>query len=119
MEPMNCTAEVREEACEIWAGTQVQTQSRNAAAEAAGLPPERVQVHTEYMGGGFGGKSQTGYVTEAVEIARAAGAPVKLTWSREDDMRHDAYRPASYAAFTGAVDAEGWPTVWSARIVCP
>ena len=119
MEPYNCVADVRAESCEVWAGTQVQTQSRNTAARISGLPPENVILHTQFLGGGFGGKSQDTYVTDAVEISKAVGAPVKLTWAREDDMRHDAYRPASYVRLNGAVDADGWPSVWRARIVCP
>ena len=85
----------------------------------AGLPEASVLVHTEYMGGGFGGRSRDDYIAEAVETSRAVGAPVKVTWSREDDLRHDSFRPASYTSFRGALDADGWPTAWTARIVCP
>jgi isoquinoline 1-oxidoreductase beta subunit len=119
MEPYNCVADVRADACEIWAGTQVQTQSRNTAARISGLPPENVTVHTQFLGGGFGGKSRDEYVNDAVEVSKAVGAPVKVTWAREDDMRHDAYRPAAYVRLNGAVDADGWPSVWRARVVCP
>src|SRR5439155_508181 len=75
-------------------------------------------VHTKYMGGGFGRRARADYIGEAVEVSKALGAPVKLTWSREDDLQHDWYRPASYCRFTGAVDAEGWPSAWHTRIAC-
>ncbi len=119
MEPYNAVADVRENSCDIWVGTQVQTQSRNTAAEISGLPAENVTLHTQFMGGGFGGKSRDNYVVDAVELSKAAGAPVKVTWSREDDTRHDAYRPVSYVRMNGAVDADGWPSAWRAQIVCP
>ncbi|MCU1258001.1 MAG: aldehyde oxidase and xanthine dehydrogenase, molybdopterin binding [Bryobacterales bacterium] len=120
MEPLNCTAVVRGDSCEIWASTQMQSGSRDAAAKAAGLTPENVKVNTLYMGGGFGRRARVDYVGETVEIAKAIpGVPVKLTWSREDDMQHDFYRPASYVKFGGALDAEGWPSVFTARVACP
>jgi isoquinoline 1-oxidoreductase beta subunit len=119
MEPLNCTAHVRGDACEVWASTQGQTAARQIAARVTGLPLEQVQVHTLYMGGGFGRRTASDYVGEAVEIAKAVGVPVKLQWSRVDDTQHDMYRPASMVKFTGAVDAEGWPMAWSARIACP
>jgi isoquinoline 1-oxidoreductase beta subunit len=89
MEPMNCTAHVRPDSCEIWASTQMQTPSRDAAAQVLGLPPEKVKVNTLYAGGGFGRRARVDYVAETVEIAKITGVPVKLTWSREDDMQHD------------------------------
>ena len=120
MEPLNCTAVVRADSCEIWASTQMQTGSRDTAAKTAGLPPDQVKVNTLYMGGGFGRRARVDYVAETVEIAKTMpGVPVKLTWSREDDMRHDYYRPASYVRFSGAVDADGWPSVFTARVACP
>ena len=96
MEPMNCTAHVRSDSCEIWASTQMQTPSRDAAAQVTGLPPDKVKVNTLYAGGGFGRRARVDYVAETVEIAKLTGVPVKLTWSREDDMQHDWYRPAAY-----------------------
>lgn len=120
MEPLNCTAVVRADSCEIWASTQMQSGSRDTAAKAAGLSPENVKVNTLYMGGGFGRRARVDYVGETVEIAKAMpGVPVKLTWSREDDMQHDYYRPASYVKISGALDAEGWPSVFAARVACP
>lgn len=119
MEPLNCTAVVRADSCEVWASTQGQTAARSAAATITGLPPEKVQVHTEYMGGGFGRRARSDYVGEAVEVAKATGVPVKLTWSREDDLQQDYYRPASYTRFAGALDVDGFPAVWTARIASP
>ena len=120
MEPMNCTALVTADSCEIWASTQSQSGSRQVGAQITGLKPEAVTVHSAFMGGGFGRRGGTDYVSEAVEIAKLVpGKPVKLTWSREDDMRHDLYRPASYVKFGGAVDADGWPVAFTAKVACP
>jgi isoquinoline 1-oxidoreductase beta subunit len=119
MEPMNCTADVRADSCEVWASTQMQTSARDAAVKITGLKPENVQVHTEFMGGGFGRRGQVDFINEAVEISKAAGIPVKVTWSREDDLQHDLYRPASACRFAGALDADGWPVAVTARIACP
>jgi isoquinoline 1-oxidoreductase beta subunit len=118
MEPLNCVADVRSNSCEVWASTQGQSSARAEAVRITGLKPENVQVHTEYMGGGFGRRAQPDYIGEAVEVSKAAGVPVKLTWSREDDMQHDAYRPASYSRFAGGLDADGWPVAWTTRIAC-
>jgi isoquinoline 1-oxidoreductase beta subunit len=118
MEPLNATAWVRPDSCEVWASTQGQTAARNEAMKVTGLPAEKVQVYTKYMGGGFGRRARSDYIGEAVEVSKAVGAPVKLTWSREDDLQHDWYRPASYCKFTGAVDADGWPSAWHTRIAC-
>lgn len=120
MEPMNCTALVTDQSCEIWASTQMQSGSRQVGAQITGLKPDAVKVNTMFMGGGFGRRGGTDYVAEAVEIAKAVpGTPVKLTWSREDDMQHDLYRPASYVSFRGALDADGWPVALTARVACP
>ena len=120
MEPMNCTAVVHPDSCEIWAPTQMQAGARSVAAQITGLAPEKVKLNSLFMGGGFGRRGATDYVAEAVEIAKAMpGTPIKLTWTREDDMQHDLYRPASYVKFAGAVDAEGWPLALSARVACP
>ena len=122
MEPMNCTADVRADSCEVWVATQIQTAAMGAAAKITGLPPDKIQIHTMYLGGGFGRRGGDDFVGEAVEISKAIGKPVKLTWSREDDMQHDLYRPASYAKFAAALGqrrlagglerARGLPVVW-------
>jgi isoquinoline 1-oxidoreductase beta subunit len=119
MEPLNCTAHVREDGCEVWASTQIQTAARQIAAKITGLPTDKVQVHTLYLGGGFGRRGQADFVGEAVEIAKAVKVPVKLTWSREDDMQHDTYRPAAYTRMAAGLDAEGWPVALTSRIACP
>lgn len=119
MEPLNCVARVSATDCEVWVSTQAQNSARDAAARASGVPAANVTVHTTFLGGGFGRRAQVDYIAEAVEVAKAANAPVKVTWSREDDIRHDLYRPASYVTFSGGVDADGWPTVITARVVCP
>jgi isoquinoline 1-oxidoreductase beta subunit len=119
MEPMNCAADVRADSCEVWASTQMQTSARDTAVKITGLKPESVQLHTEFMGGGFGRRGQVDFISEAVEVSKAAGVPVKVTWSREDDLQHDMYRPASACRFSGALDADGWPVAVTARIACP
>jgi isoquinoline 1-oxidoreductase beta subunit len=119
MEPLNCTAWVRPDSVDVWASTQMQSGAQQIAAQKTGLPAGKVQIHSQYMGGGFGRRGGVDYIGEAVEVAKALDVPVKVTWSREDDMRHDTYRPASYCKFAGAVDAEGWPVAWTASIACP
>ncbi|HUA57414.1 MAG TPA: xanthine dehydrogenase family protein molybdopterin-binding subunit [Verrucomicrobiae bacterium] len=119
MEPLNATADVRPDRCEVWASTQGQTAAFNEARRITGLPPEAIKVYTKYMGGGFGRRARSDYIGEAVEVSKAAGVPVKLTWSREDDLQQDWYRPASYAHFSGGLDADGWPVAWTTRVACP
>jgi isoquinoline 1-oxidoreductase beta subunit len=120
MEPMNCTAVVRADSCEVWAPTQMQSGGRSLAAGITGLPADKVKLNTLFLGGGFGRRGSTDYIGEAVEIAKAMpGTPIKLTWSREDDIRHDFYRPASYVKFAGAVDADGWPVALTASVASP
>jgi isoquinoline 1-oxidoreductase beta subunit len=119
MEPLNCTAWVKADSCEVWASTQGQTAAMQAAVQISGFKPEQVVVYTKYMGGGFGRRARNDYVGESVEISKAIGAPVQLTWTREDDMQQDWYRPASYTHFTGALDADGWPVALTNRTVCP
>jgi isoquinoline 1-oxidoreductase beta subunit len=121
MEPMNCTAHVRADSADVWAATQSMTSARELAAQAVGLAPDKVDFHTMFMGGGFGrrGEGELDYVPEAAELSKKLGTPVKVTWTREDDMQHDFYRPASYVEFAGGVDAEGWPVALNARVACP
>ncbi len=119
MEPLNCVAHVRADGCDIWTGTQMQTTDRNAAAEICGLPPEKVNLTTTYLGGGFGRRAvpDSHFVREAVQISKAVGAPVKVQWSREDDIRGGWYRPATYNALRGGIDANGMPLAWTHTIV--
>ena len=119
MEPMNCAADVRTDGCDIYAPTQFQTFTQNTSAKITGLKPEQVRVHTTYVGGGFGRRAEQDFITEAVEISKARGAPVLVTWSREDDMQHDFYRPAAYTTITAGLDADGWPVAWKSRVVSP
>ena len=119
MEPMNCAAEVRADGCDIYAPTQFQTFNQNVGAKIAELKPEQVRVHTTFLGGGFGRRAEQDFVSDAVELSKALGAPVQVTWSREDDMQHDFYRPAAYTKITAGLDADGWPVAWKSRIVSP
>ena len=119
MEPMNCTAHVRADGCDVWAPTQNQTRAQEVAAELTGLPKERVRVHTTFLGGGFGRRLEPDFVSEAVRLSKAVGAPVKVIWSREDDVRHGFYRPATYNRFVAGLDATGSPVAWTHRIVAP
>src|SRR5262249_7518308 len=114
MEPLNCVADVRADRCEVWVGTQFQTGDRNAAAEEAGLKPEQVTLHTTLLGGGFGRRAvpDNHFVREAVQISRAVQAPVKVIWTREDDMRGGYYRPRALHLVRWAVDAAGAPVAW-------
>jgi isoquinoline 1-oxidoreductase subunit beta len=119
MEPMNCTAYVRAGECEVWAPTQNQTRAQEVAAEAAGVPKEKVRVHTTLLGGGFGRRLESDFVAEAVSISKAVNAPVKVIWSREDDTRHGFYRPATYNKLSAGLDAQNRPVAWTHHIVAP
>ena len=110
MEPLNATALLKDGRLDVWAGTQAPTQVRIEAEAITGLDGDDIHVHTPYMGGGFGRRAEMDFVKQAIEVAQAMqGTPVKLTWSREEDVTHDAYRPAAIARFRGAV-ADGMPT---------
>lgn len=119
MEPLNCVAHVRADRCDVWASTQMQSAVQGAAMQVTGLPADRITVHSQYLGGGFGRRARADFALEALELSKASGLPVKVTWSREDDLRHGVYRPASMTHFAGALDAEGYPSVLTARIACP
>jgi isoquinoline 1-oxidoreductase beta subunit len=119
MEPMNCTADVSGDGCEIWAPSQTPQDARSQAAEALGLPLEKVTVHVTLLGGGFGRRLENDYVVEAVNVSQAIKKPVKVVWTREDDMRHDFYRPASHNHLRAGIDRKGAPVAWLHRIVGP
>jgi isoquinoline 1-oxidoreductase subunit beta len=126
MEPMNCTADVRPDRVTLWVPTQYQTGpkllgggSRGVAAKHAGVGMHDVTVHTTHLGGGFGRRAETDFVAEACQISKAVGAPVKVVWSREDDTRHDQYRPAARHLLRGGLGADGAPLLWVHHVVCP
>ena len=115
MEPLNCTVAFTADGCDVYAGTQMQSPDRMAAAAAAGLPPEKVRIHTTYLGGGFGRRAAatSDFVREAVSVARKFPSPVMTVWSREDDMRGGFYRPQSHSRFAATLGADGMPVSWS------
>ncbi len=118
MEPMNGTADVRADGVDLWVPTQFQTPSQGMAAGIAGVKPDDVKVHTTYLGGGFGRRGWSDFVAESTIISKAMGAPVQVTWTREDDTQHDYYRPASYIKMSAGLDANGKPTAFTARVAC-
>jgi len=119
MEPMNATAHVRADACEIWAPTQNPGGAQATGARLTGLPASKVTVHTTLLGGGFGRRGELDFIVDAVETAKAVGVPVKVMWTREDDIQHGFYRPATYNVFRAALDETGKPTAWWSRVVGP
>jgi isoquinoline 1-oxidoreductase subunit beta len=119
MEPGNCTAHCEGSRCEIWAPTQVPQDLRDAAAKAVGLAPEQVTVNITLLGGGFGRRLEVDYGVEAALVSKGISGPVQVLWTREDDMRHSTYRPASYHQLSAVLDAQGWPVAFSHRIAAP
>jgi len=116
MEPLNCTVHVRADACEIWVGTQVPTRAQAAAAAVTGLPVDRIAVNNQLIGGSFGRRLDVDFITLAVRIGREVQGPVKVVWTREEDMQHDAYRPYHYNRLGATLDAQGRPTAWQHRV---
>jgi isoquinoline 1-oxidoreductase beta subunit len=112
MEPMNCTVHVRPDGAEAWIPTQAPQWAQEIIAKVSGLAPERVIVHTTLMGGGFGRRYQADFVMEAAQVAKVSGKPVMVLWTRDDDMQHGFYRPASYHRFAGALDEKGKLAAW-------
>ena len=119
MEPMNCTASVGKDKCEIWVPTQFQTAALGLAVKETGLKPEQISVYTTYLGGGFGRRSEVDVVEEAVQISKAAGKPVKVIWKREEDVKNGFYRPGNSTKVQGGLDEEGRLIAWSHKIACP
>ena len=119
MEPMNCAASVTAERCDVWVPTQNQGGVQAMAAKITGLKPEQVFVHTTYLGGGFGRRFEQDFVEEAVLVSKAAARPVKLIWTREEDLQNDFYRPANLTTIEAGLDGKGRVTAWSHKIVCP
>jgi len=116
MEPMNCTVQVRKDGCELWVGSQVLARAQATAAEVTGLPLEKVQVHNQSLGGGFGRRLEVDVIAQAVQIAKQVDGPVKVVWTREEDIQHDKYRPYYYDRIAAGLDEEGMPIAWSHRI---
>jgi isoquinoline 1-oxidoreductase beta subunit len=115
MEPMNCTVHLRSDGCEIWVGTQAIARVQAAAAESAGLPLDKVVVHNHLIGGGFGRRLESDGISRAVEIARQVDGPVKVVWTREEDIQHDMYRPYWFDRISAGLDDTGLPVAWRHR----
>jgi isoquinoline 1-oxidoreductase beta subunit len=119
MEPMNCTADVRADSCDLYVGTQAQQLAQKAAATAVGLAPEKVRVFTTLLGGAFGRRLDIDFIPAAALASQAAGHPVKLIWTREDDMTHDTFRPPAAIGISGAFDAQMKLTAWDFHSASP
>ena len=117
MEPINCTVHLTAESCDVWCGNQVLAGAQQAACSVSGLPPEKVRVHNFLLGGGFGRRLEVDYVIQAVAIAKQVKTPVKVVWTREEDIQHDMYRPYYYDRLAAALDDKGMPVAWSHRVV--
>ena len=115
LEPMNCTVDLRQDSCEVWVGTQVLSRAHAAAAQTAGLPPEKVKVHNHLLGGGFGRRLEIDGVVRAVQIAKHVDGPVKVIWTREEDIQHDMYRPYFFDRMSAGLDDKGMPIAWHHR----
>lgn len=119
MEPLNCTVNLSKDKCEIWTGTQLQTVDQQIAAKITGLKPEQIEIHTMFLGGGFGRRATatSDFISEAVQVAKASGKPVKVVWSREDDIRGGYYRPSFLHRAKVALGKDGHPAAWQHVIV--
>jgi isoquinoline 1-oxidoreductase beta subunit len=115
MEPMNCTVDLRQDSCEVWVGTQVLSRAQAAAAQTAGLPLEKVKVHNHLLGGGFGRRLEIDGIVRAVQIAKYVDGPVKVIWTREEDIQHDMYRPYFFDRISAGLDEKGMPVAWNHR----
>jgi isoquinoline 1-oxidoreductase subunit beta len=116
MEPLNTTVWVTADKCEIWVGTQVPTRAVAEAAKITGLPPEKIVLHNQYLGGGFGRRLETDSVEQAVKLAKQVKYPVKIIWTREEDIRHDIVRPMYHDEISAVVNADGLPVWYGDRI---
>ena len=117
MEPINCTVQVTPDGCDVWVGTQIPTVAQKAVAQTLGLKIEQVRIHNHLLGGGFGRRLEFDFIVQAALIAKQSKDPIKVVWSREEDIQHDMYRPYYYDRFSAGLDAQGMPIAWSHRIV--
>jgi len=115
MEPMNCTVHVRQDGCEVWVGSQVIARAQAAAAKTTGLPLDKVVVHNHLIGGGFGRRLEIDGVIRAVQIAQHVDGPVKVVWTREEDIQHDMYRPYFFDRMSAGLDDKDMPVAWNHR----
>mgnify|MGYP001172890093 FL=1 len=115
MEPVNCTVHVRKDGCDVWVGTQVLARAQATVAEVTGLPVEKIRVHNQLLGGGFGRRLEVDFITLAAQIAKQVEGPVKVVWTREEDIQHDVYRPYYYDRMAAGLDDEGMPVAWTHR----
>jgi len=115
LEPMNCTVHVRKDGCEVWVGNQAITRAQATAAKTTGMPLDKVVVHNHLIGGGFGRRLEIDGVTRAVQIAMQVEGPVKIVWTREEDIQHDMYRPYFYDRLSAGLDEKGKPIAWNHR----
>ena len=116
LEPMNCTADVRENSCEVWVPTQNQGKSMDVTKEITNLDEDQIKIHTTFLGGGFGRRSETDFLAQAVSISKMVKNPVQLTWMREEDIQHDYYRPACISRFQISLDNNGLPLKWKNQL---
>ncbi len=119
MEPLNCTVEIGKDLCEIWTGTQFQGVDQGVVAQILGIKPEQVKIHTQFLGGGFGRRANphSDFIAEAVHVAKAVNKPVKIIWTREDDIHGGYYRPMWLSRFSAVLGADGKPAAWSHTVV--
>jgi isoquinoline 1-oxidoreductase beta subunit len=115
MEPMNCTVHLRKDECDIWVGTQAPTLTQTVVAELTGLPKDAVKIHNHLLGGGFGRRLDVDGSVLAVKVAQQVDGPVKVVWTREEDIQHDMYRPYYYDRLSAGLDAQGMPVAWTHR----
>src|SRR2546430_34973 len=119
MEPVNGTVHVRNGGCEVWTGSQVLSRVQATAAQVTGFPLEKVVVHNHLLGGGFGRRLEVDFETKAVRIAKEVEGPVKVVWTREEDIQHDVYRPYYYDRIAAGLSPEGRPVAWTHRFLGP
>ena len=117
MEPVNCTVSVRADGCDIWVGTQVPTRAVDTAVKVTGLTAEKITVHNHLLGGGFGRRLEIDFITQALKVGKQVASPVKVVWTREEDIQQDMFRPYYYDTLSAGLDANGRPIAWQHRIV--